>query len=291
VAIAPARTVLLTSLAMLAFASNSLLCRTALRDTGIDAGTFTSVRLLAGAVTLWLLVRLRGGKVAVSGNWPSALALFGYAGGFSYAYLRLPAATGALLLFGAVQVTMIGYGIWAGERLRGRQLVGLLLAAAGIVGLLLPGLSAPPLDGAVLMLVAGAAWGIYSLRGKGIGDPVAATAGNFLRAVPMAAVLSVMMLSRATWDVAGLGYAVMSGAVASGLGYSIWYTVLPGLRATTAATVQLAVPVIAAIGGIVLLNEPLTMRLIAMSVAVLGGIALVVLHGQPLRSAAVERTS
>lgn len=285
----PLRTVLLTLLAMLAFASNSLLCRVALRDTGIDAGTFTTVRLLAGAVTLWLLISVRRGTVAMGGNWRSALALFGYAGGFSYAYLQLPAATGALLLFGAVQVTMIGYGIWAGERLRPQQLAGLLLAAGGIVGLLLPGLSAPPLVGAVLMLSAGAAWGIYSLRGKGVGDPVAATAGNFLRAVPMAVLLSLVMSSGARWDIAGIGYAVLSGAVASGLGYTIWYTVLPALQATTAATVQLAVPVIAAVGGIVLLKEPLTIRLVAMSVAVLGGIALVVLKGQRLQRPGVKQ--
>ena len=278
----PARTITLTSLAMLAFAGNSLLCRAALRDTGIDAGSFTTVRLIAGAVTLWLLVRVRGGAAPAGGNWLSGLALLAYAGGFSFAYLRLSAATGALLLFGAVQVTMIGYGIWAGERLLRMQLVGLLLAAGGIVGLLLPGLSAPPLLGASLMLAAGAAWGVYSLRGKGVGDPVSATAGNFLRAAPMAAVFSVVMSGRATWDLAGVGYAVLSGAVASGIGYSIWYTVLPALRATTASTVQLSVPVIAAVGGVLLLNEQLTIRLVVAAVAVIGGIALVVLERQHL---------
>jgi drug/metabolite transporter (DMT)-like permease len=272
----PVRTVTLTSLTMLAFAGNSLLCRVALRGNGMDAGSFTAVRLIAGAVTLWLLVRTRGGTAAVGGDWLSALALFAYAGGFSYAYVLLPAATGALLLFGAVQVTMIGHGLWAGERLRRLQLVGLLVAAGGVVGLLLPGLSAPPLLGSLLMLGAGAAWGIYSLRGKGLGDPVGETAGNFLRAAPMAAVLSVVMSSRATWDLGGVGYAVLSGAVASGVGYSIWYSVLPTIRATTAATVQLSVPVIAALGGIIFLAEPLTLRLMVASVAVLGGIALVV---------------
>jgi len=273
---------MLTTTSMLAFAGNSLLCRAALRDTGIDAGSFTTVRLIAGAVTLWLLVRVRGGAAAAGGDWLSALALLAYAGGFSFAYLRLPAATGALLLFGAVQVTMIGYGVWAGERLRRSHVAGLLLAAGGVVGLLLPGLSAPPLLGSSLMLAAGVAWGVYSLRGRGVGDPLTATAGNFLRAATIAVLVSVVMLSRATWDLSGVGYAVVSGAVASGIGYSIWYTVLPALRSTTAATVQLSVPVIAAVGGVLLLNEQLTIRLVVAAVAVIGGIALVVLERQHL---------
>lgn len=270
------RVLALTSLAMLAFAGNSLLCRAALQQTDIDAATFTTIRLVAGALTLWLVVRMRSGARVGDGNWLSALALFAYAAGFSFAYVSLPAATGALLLFGAVQATMISYGLLAGEKLRRPQLAGFVLAVGGLVGLLLPGLSAPPLQGALLMLGAGIAWGVYSLRGKGAGDPTRVTAGNFLRAVPIAAVLSIATVSGISLDNAGFWYAVASGALASGIGYAIWYTALPALKATHAATVQLSVPVIAALGGIVLLGEPATLRLVLASIAILGGIALVI---------------
>ena len=275
-----ARAIALTSLAMIAFAGNSLLCRAALKDTSIDAASFTAIRLLSGAVMLWLVARMSRGTLSGRGNWPSAFALFAYAAGFSFAYVSLPAATGALLLFGAVQATMIGRGIWVGERLRRLQLVGLVLALAGLVGLLLPGLSAPPLYGSILMLGAGVAWGVYSLRGKGVGDPIKVTGGNFLRAVPIAAVLSVLTYQGVSLDSAGLLYAVSSGALASGIGYAIWYTALPALKATSAATVQLSVPVIAALGGIIFLGETLTLRLVLASVAILGGIALVILEKQ-----------
>ncbi|WP_413438037.1 DMT family transporter [Sulfuriferula sp. GW1] len=272
------RTIALTVLAMIAFAGNSLLCRAALKHTSIDAASFTAIRLVSGAVMLWLLVRMRRTPPGGKGNWLSAVALFIYAAGFSFAYVSLPAATGALLLFGAVQATMIGHGIWAGERLRRLQLVGLVLAFGGIVGLLLPGLSAPPLYGSILMLGAGVAWGVYSLRGKGAGDPASITAGNFLRAAPISIILSALMLNGASWDIAGFWYAASSGALASGIGYAIWYTVLPALKATSAATVQLSVPVIAALGGIMLLGEPLSPRLVLASLAILGGIALVILE-------------
>jgi drug/metabolite transporter (DMT)-like permease len=275
------RIIFLTSLAMLAFASNSLLCRVALKLTSIDAASFTAVRLLSGALVLWLVVRFRGGHSSAAGNWLSALALFAYAAGFSFAYVSLPAATGALLLFGAVQTTMIGYGVWNGERLRGAQLVGFILAFGGLAGLLVPGLSAPPLVGAVLMLCAGAAWGVYSLRGRGAGDPTRVTAGNFLRAAPMAVVLSLLMLRGLSLDAAGVWYAVASGALTSGIGYVIWYTALPGLKATQAAIVQLSVPVIAALGGIIFLAESVSLRLVLASVAILGGIALVILEKAP----------
>ena len=278
----PLRIFWLTSLAMLAFAGNSLLCRLALKHTSIDAASFTAIRLVSGAVMLFLIVKLRHKTAVGRGNWLSAFALFAYAAGFSFAYVSLPAATGALLLFGAVQATMIGHGLWAGERLRGLQLLGLLLAFGGMVGLLLPGLAAPPLLGSILMLGAGVAWGVYSLRGKGAGDPTSVTAGNFMRAVPMAMVLSLLLLSQpavhASFDIAGFGYALASGALTSGLGYAIWYTALPALKATQAATVQLSVPGIAALGGIVFLGESLTLRLMLASIAVLGGIALVILE-------------
>jgi drug/metabolite transporter (DMT)-like permease len=273
-----AKIFILTSLAMLAFAGNSLLCRVALKSTGIDAASFTSIRLISAAVALWLLVRLSSKTNSGKGNWPSAFALFAYAAGFSFAYINLTAATGALLLFGAVQTTMISYGMWRGERLLSLQWLGLVLALGGLVGLTLPGLSAPPLVSSLLMIGAGVAWGIYSLRGKGAGDPTMVTAGNFLRTVPITGVLSLLMMRHIAWDSAGIWYAIMSGALTSGIGYAIWYKALPALKATQAATVQLSVPVIAAIGGIMLLGEPLTLRLVLASTAIISGIALVILE-------------
>jgi drug/metabolite transporter (DMT)-like permease len=276
----PARLLLLTALAMIAFAGNSLFCRLALKHTGIDAASFTSIRILSGALTLWLIVRIRDRTSRPEGSWASALALFAYAAAFSFAYLSLPAAAGALLLFGAVQATMLGFGLWSGERLTPRQIVGLVLALAGLVGLLSPGLSAPPLRGSLLMLAAGVAWGVYSLRGKGTGDPTRVTAGNFVRAVPFAVGLSLLLLPRSSLDRTGVIYALCSGALASGLGYTIWYTALRGLTATFAATVQLSVPVLAALGGIVFLGEPITLRLMITSAAILGGIAVVIAQKQ-----------
>jgi len=249
------------------------LCRLALQHTAIDPVSFTTLRLIAGAVVLGILARARPSRSG-SGNWLSAFALFVYAAGFSLAYVSLPAATGALLLFGSVQATMIGVGLWKGERLRPLQMFGLLLAAGGIVGLLLPGLAAPPLIGAVFMIAAGIAWGIYSLRGRGAGDPTTVTAGNFLRTVPIAVLMAACVHDRLITDTAGVVYAIASGALASGVGYAIWYTALPHLRATIAATVQLSVPVIAAVGGILVLGETLTVRLVLASIAILSGIFL-----------------
>ena len=272
------RLIVLTAFAMIPLAANSWLCRAALRDTAIDAASFTSIRLISGALMLWLLVWLTGKARAGAGNWPSAFALFAYAALFSFAYLSLTAATGALLLFGAVQVTMIALGLRGGERLDGIQIAGVALAFAGLVGLLLPGLSAPPLGGALMMIGAGMAWGVYSVRGKGAGDPIRVTAGNFLLTVPITTLLSLLMITEVSLDAIGAGYAVASGALTSALGYALWYRVLPMLRATSAATVQLSVPVIVAIGGVALLGEPITLRLVLASAAVLGGIALVILE-------------
>ncbi len=272
----------LTFLAMIAFAGNSLLCRMALKATSIDPASFTTIRIVSGALALWLIVRVRDASAAGEGNWRSALALFAYAAAFSFAYLSLTAATGALILFASVQVTMIGWGIRSGQRLGAWRLAGVLCAFAGLVGLLLPGLSAPPLAGATLMLGAGVAWGVYSLRGKGAGDPTRVTAGNFLRAVPLSAALSLAMLPAGSIDAAGAVYAVTSGALASGVGYALWYAALKHLPTTTAATIQLSVPVIAAAGGIVFLGEALTLRLITASAVILGGIALAIL-GAPRR--------
>jgi len=271
-----AKLVLLTVVAMIAFAANSLLCRMALREAHIDAASFTAIRLASGALMLWLIVCLRGGSVGRHGSWSSAMALFAYAAGFSFACVTLPAAAGALLLFGAVQATMIGYGLWHGERLNLTQSSGLVVACSGLIGLMLPGVSAPPLGGALLMIVAGLAWGIYSLRGRGGTNAIESTAGNFMRALPFAAVLSLLMLSRVALDLAGIEYAIASGALASGLGYAVWYAALPGLRATNAATVQLSVPVIAGLGAVAFLDEPISLRLVVSSLAILGGIALVI---------------
>jgi drug/metabolite transporter (DMT)-like permease len=282
------RLVVLVSLAMLAFAGNSLLCRMALKHTAIDAASFTSIRLLSGAGMLWLVVRLTRSAASpelkdqpVPGNWLSAGALFVYAAGFSFAYVSMSAAAGALLLFGSVQATMIGYGVWRGERLRKLQWAGIALALAGLVMLMLPGLQAPSPLASLSMMSAGAAWGVYSLRGKSatgqsLHSPTEVTAGNFLRTVPMALVLALFMASKLTPDFAGMGYAVASGALASGLGYAIWYQALPALKATQAATLQLSVPVIAALGGVLLIGEAVTGPLVLASIAILGGIALVI---------------
>ena len=270
----PARTLLLTCLAMLAFAGNSLLCRLALRETDIDAASFTTIRLFCGALTLWLLLKLRQAGQPIAGNWPGALALFTYAAAFSFAYLQLDTGTGALLLFGAVQLSMLLWGLLRGERLGTGASLGTALATAGLLALLLPDTSAPPLLAALLMLLAGIAWGAYSLLGRGQGDPLAVTAGNFLRATPLAMLLALVLLPQLNWDGPGLFYAMLSGALTSGVGYSIWYSALPGLRASQAATVQLSVPILAALGGSLLLSEALSLRLTLSAVAVLGGIAL-----------------
>ncbi|MDQ6765505.1 MAG: DMT family transporter [Verrucomicrobiota bacterium] len=270
------RVFILTLIAMTAFAGNSLLCRAALRQTNIDPASFTFIRIVSGAIALSIVVRLRGRRSHPAGDWLSALALFVYAAAFSFAYLSLTTGTGALLLFGAVQATMIAWELRKGERLRLQQCFGLLLAMGGVVLLLYPGLSAPPVGGSALMLAAGIAWGIYSLRGKTAGAPAEATAGNFLRAVPLAAGLSIIFLPWARLDNAGAGYALLSGVVASGVGYVIWYSALPGLRAASAATVQLSVPGLAAAGGILFLREAITPRFFFATVAVLSGIALVI---------------
>src|SRR5436190_1514634 len=272
------RLIIVTTLAMLAFAGNSLLCRVALRDTAIDAASFTAIRLASGALVLALIVRARGGRAGSAGSWPAAACLFGYAAGFSFAYRELSAATGALLLFGAVQTAMLSWGLASGERLRTLQIAGLLIAVGGLVYMLLPGLSAPPLEGAAFMIAAGVCWAGYSLLGRGTKDATAATAGNFLRAVPFAAALSLAMaagVNTATAvDRTGALYAVVSGAITSGLGYVLWYAALPFLTAASAAVIQLSVPAIAALGGVVLLAEPLSSRLVIASVTILRGIAL-----------------
>jgi drug/metabolite transporter (DMT)-like permease len=283
---------------MIAFATNSLLCRAALKHTSIDAASFTFIRIFSGAVALWLILQIRrglrvqgtasplveslSGVLPQNGSWISALALFVYAAGFSFAYTTLSAGTGALLLFGAVQATMILWGLQKGERLSAIQLAGFIIAVTGLVVLVLPGVSAPPLTGAILMLGAGVAWGVYSLLGKGEQNPASATTGNFVRAVPFAAALSIIFIMRSHLDLAGVTFGIISGAITSGLGYVIWYSVLPDLKAASAAIVQLSVPLLAATGGILLLGEPITVRYVLASLAVLGGITLVVSTPHPI---------
>ena len=271
----PIRLFFVTFLALLAFAGNSVLCRLALVQTNIDAASFTTIRLLAGAIVLWGLVLRHRQPAPQQGSWLAALLLFTYAAGFSFAYLQLDTGMGALLLFGAVQLTMVGYGLLIGERFSLCQWFGFMLAVTGLIGLMLPGVTSPSIGAASLMLLAGFAWGGYSILGKRATQPLRATADNFARAVPFSILLTVLFMPEALPEHQGIIYAVLSGALTSGIGYAIWYRVLPVLRTTTAATLQLSVPVLAAMAGVILLNENLTLRLAAASVSILGGIALV----------------
>jgi drug/metabolite transporter (DMT)-like permease len=267
---------LLTVVAMLAFAANSLLCRLALGQGLIDAATFTSVRVISGAVTLCLIVLLRGRTHDPStADWRSSAMLFTYMAFFSFAYLSLSAGTGALILFGAVQLTMFIIALREGEYFSYVSWTGLTLAILGLIYLVSPGLAAPDPVGAVLMAIAGIAWGAYSLMGRGVTDPLEATARNFVYSVPLVLIVSLIFLGDYSSSANGLALAVASGAITSGCGYVIWYAALRGLTATRAATVQLSVPMIAAFGGVVLLSEEITLRLLLASVATLGGVAIV----------------
>jgi drug/metabolite transporter (DMT)-like permease len=276
----PIRLAVYTTLTMIAFAGNSLLCRMALKNTAIDAASFTTVRLLSGAAMLWLLMRWQHQAPLRHGSWRSALALFVYAVAFSFAYRSTNAGAGALMLFGAVQVTMIFAGFLAGERMNALQSAGFAAAMAGLVILVSPGVEAPSLRDSALMLASGIAWGMYSLFGRGLANPAAATAGNFLRTVPIAIALSLLALPWMHLDARGLVFAILSGALASALGYVLWYRVLQHMRAMTASTIQLSAPVIAALGGIVLLGEALTRDLVIASLLILGGIWLVLRFGK-----------
>ena len=269
------RTVLLTVTAMIAFAANSLLCRMALGQEMIDAASFTTIRIVAGAVTLVLIVSLRGRTTNFVPNWPGVAALFCYMVFFSFAYLSLTAGTGALLLFGAVQLTMFASALRSGERFSVISWAGLCAAFAGLVYLVAPGVTAPEPTGALLMVTAGVAWGVYSLIGRKAERPLLATTANFLYSVPFAIGLSLLFLGGADASVPGVVLAVLSGSLASGLGYAIWYAVLPRLTAGRAATVQLSVPVIAALGGVLFLSEQITLRIIVASSLTIGGIWLV----------------
>lgn len=272
-------TVLLTLLAMIAFAANSVICRLALGAGHIDAASFTSVRVISGAISLAAIVFYRSnGRIERDANWRSALALFVYMVFFSFAYLSLGAGTGALILFAAVQLTMFIVALRSGEIFSPLSWLGLLLAIGGLVYLVSPGVTAPEPVGAVLMTIAGIAWGVYSLLGRQVADPTRATAWNFLLSVPLVMITSLLFMQQFHATTTGVALAVISGVVASGIGYVIWYAALRGLATTSAATVQLSVPIIAAIGGVLLLAEGVTLRLGIASAATLGGVAIVLLQ-------------
>ena len=271
------RVILLTTFALVAFAFNSILCRMALRTGEADAAGFTAVRLASGAVALIVISYLFStGKSLNRGNWISAFFLFAYAICFSFAYLGLTAAAGALILFSAVQFTMIAAALIRGERPHRLEWFGLVVAFGGLVYLVFPGLSSPPLFASVLMAAAGVAWGFYTLRGKGSGDPLGDTTGNFIRSVPMIVIAAVPFFAQINLSTRGIVLAVLSGAIASGVGYTVWYLALKHHTATRAAVLQLAVPVIAAFGGVMLLSEAMSVRLVIASALILGGIAMTI---------------
>jgi drug/metabolite transporter (DMT)-like permease len=279
---ARAATIFLTAIAMCCFAANSLLNRLALASGVIDPASFTLVRVLSAAMILTLLVLARRASRPRFGSisWRSILALFAYLIAFSFAYTRLSAGAGALVLFGSVQLVMYIVALWHGEQLPVLSWAALATAACGLVYLAAPGLDAPDPVGTILMTVAGLAWGTFSLLGRGSSDPVGANMANFVGCIPLAGIASLLSASHFHISVAGVMLAVASGAIASGLGYAIWYAALKRLPRTHAAAVQLSVPVIAALGGVVLLSEPVTMRVVIASIAVLGGVAVVV-YGRP----------
>ena len=265
---------------MVAFAANSLLCRMALKETAIDAASFTSMRLLSGAAMLWLLMRWQHQMPLRHGSWRGAFALFVYATAFSFSYRTINTGAGALVLFGAVQATMLITGFVAGERMSAVQGMGSTAAMTGLVILVSPSVEAPSVLDSVLMLASGVAWGMYSLLGRGLSNPAAATAGNFLRTVPLSIALLLLASPWPHLDTTGVLYAIISGALTSGLGYVMWYRVLQHIRAMTASTIQLSAPILAALGGIALLGEAFTRDLLLASVLILGGVWLVLRYGK-----------
>jgi len=269
-------TLVLTALALTAFAGNSILCRLALGRHAIDPASFTLMRLASGAFTLWLVIAIRNRRAAVThGNWFSAGLLFVYAVTFSFAYVTLSAATGALILFAGVQMTMTAAGLRAGERLHLYGWAGTALAIGGLCYLVSPGVSAPSPAGAALMATAGIAWGLYSLEGRRASNATSTTMGNFVRATPFALGGSLIAIAHFHLSPAGAAMALLSGSVTSGIGYVVWYAALPALGSTRGATVQLAVPVLAAAGGVLFLSEALTFRMSMAAMAILGGIGMV----------------
>jgi len=276
----PTKTLLYTVLALIAFAGNSVLCRLALRDESIDAGSFTIIRLLSGAGILMLALmftKAKPGAESSKGSWWGALTLWVYAVGFSYAYISLDTGTGALVLFGMVQITMIFVSLASGTRLQAGEWLGLILAFAGFTYLVLPNIASPSLAGFILMALAGIAWGAYTLIGRQSQNPLADTAYNFTRSLPLIALLAIYAWADADLSYRGVLLAALSGAVTSGLGYAIWYLALGGLSAIQASVAQLLVPVIAALGGLIFTNEDITLRLMIATAVILGGVLCVVL--------------
>ena len=273
------KTFIYTSFALIAFAANSVLCRLALGGETIDAASFTVIRLISGAITLVLILKMQsaGNHSTAKGSVVAALMLFLYAITFSFAYITLNTATGALILFGAVQMTMILITLKSGHRMHMAEWFGVIIAFAGLVYLVLPDVTSPSFVGFVLMTVAGIAWGVYTLKGRGSKNPLADTAHNFARTIPLVAVLAIVAIPYVDLSIKGVILAVLSGAVASGIGYTVWYTALGGLTAVQAAVVQLLVPVIAAAGGVVVVGEAISLRLVLSAVLILGGILIVVL--------------
>lgn len=269
------RIAILTALAMLAFAANSVLARLAFATSTAEPLSYTGIRLASGALALAAIGLARTGRTSpVGGSWRAAGALFGYAFAFSVAYILLGAGTGALILFASVQIGMIGWAIFKGDRPDAFEWTGLLVALVAFAFLVSPGLVAPHPVGTLLMVAAGLCWAAYTLLGRGSQSPLIDTAGNFIRLLPVSAVLLLAALATTRVDPLAAGYAVLSGAIASGLGYAIWYAALPNLQRTTAAIVQLSVPAIAALGGVLLIGEALTPRLVIASIGILGGVAI-----------------
>jgi drug/metabolite transporter (DMT)-like permease len=273
------KTSLLTGLALIAFAANSVLCRLALANGNIDASSFTGIRLLSGAIALLLILSIKGNKQGVSskGSWTSSFTLFLYAITFSYAYLSLDTGTGALILFGSVQITMILLSIISGTRLHIIEWSGFFIAFTGLVYLVIPSITTPSVSGFILMTVSGMSWAIYSLRGRGSKNPLMDTTYNFLRTIPFITLLAIFTMPNINYSSQGIILALLSGAITSGVGYTIWYIALRSLSSIQAAVLQLSVSIIAAIGGVIFLSETITSRLVISAVIVLGGILMVIL--------------
>jgi len=286
-----------TLFALIAFAANSVLCRLALGDDTIDAASFTVVRLLSSSLTLLIILNMTkrvntsSDNIESKGSWVAALMLFTYAACFSFAYVSLDTATGALVLFGVVQITMILVSISTGNKLHIAEWLGVILAFGGFVYLVLPDVTSPSLSGLVMMIVAGIAWAVYTLKGKSSTAPLADTAYNFFRTTPLVILLALIAYPSIALSMQGVILAVLSGAIASGIGYTIWYIALNSLSSTEAAVLQLSVPVIAAIGGVILVNEMLTLRLVIAVIIILGGILLVVLGRYFMTTKVMNKTT
>jgi len=273
------KTITATIFALLAFAGNSVLCRLALGENTIDAASFTSIRLLSGIVVLAVILKIsqRKSEPGSKGTWLASVMLFLYAVSFSFAYISLDTATGALILFAVVQITMIFVSLISGNKLHFSEWIGLVIAFSGFFYFVLPSLTSPSLSGFLLMTIAGVAWGLYTLKGRASKDPLSDTAYNFIRTLPFVVILMLVTFQDALITQQGILLAVLSGAIASGIGYAVWYIALSALSVTQAAVVQLFVPIIAAIGGIIFASEIVSLRLVLSSIMILGGILIVVL--------------